>query len=81
MSKKAPNPEPSFDNLELQNLPSITRLIATCKATQPQRLPPLPTTSLHGALGHSLRHLAQISPLLLPAQSLVKESQKRPHHR
>ena len=44
--------------LHLENLPVITTMSATCLASTSQRLPPLPTTSLHGALGHSLRNLA-----------------------
>jgi hypothetical protein len=49
------SPLPRF---ELQNLPSVSVLHATCTAREPQRLPALATTSLHGALSRALHDLA-----------------------
>jgi hypothetical protein len=53
VSTKRPLP-----HFALQNLPSVSVLHATCTAREPQRLPTLPTTSLHGALSRSLHDLA-----------------------
>lgn len=38
-----------------RRLPEVCSFVARLRAEGPQRLPPLPTTSLHGALGHALR--------------------------
>jgi hypothetical protein len=44
------------------NLPSLTTVVLHFRAERAQRLPPLPTTALHGALGHALRHIACLAP-------------------
>lgn len=49
--------------LALQNLPETLVLSARFVALAPQRLPPIPTTALHGALGGVLKELCCVEPL------------------
>ena len=55
--KHASGPGPS--RLDISPLPSLQTFRLVYRALADQNLPPLPTTTLHGALGHALKEIGR----------------------